>query len=296
MATLSSFFGQAQGSGTVSGVITDPRKIPFFHVISPVYYKYGDNHTWYGSHTNDFWYLRYNSADNLQPFDNYVDQFVDDNGTPTESSTFGPLGADWAQYDSATYAGEFITIMDHSNEAGILCYVNGFGAKDQTSTTADPVTSQIRITVDGTAYTFRTKLRSHAELSAPNLGYNHPCWGHWAHNASYITGSYNQTYTAGYIGANMDKTRPNNWINYDGWDSYGVYDTAGRGTIYIPNISYYLFGNLPTLRYENSIKVECAVDKWTDTVTNGSGSAGQTTHRYTHRAFAKRIKDADVLI
>lgn len=302
MATLSSFFGQSQGSGTASGVITDPRKLPIYHSLNPIYYKYGDSHTWMGDHENDFWYYQYNNTGQNSADPPYIGpngvrtNRIDNAGTLQASSSFPRLGLDWAQYDSATYTGDWITIMDHTNESGILCYVKGFGAFNATYTAiTDPCISKIRITVDGTAYTFQTSLRTHNDISSSTLGYQHPEWGWFGKSASWFTSSYgsrNSNEIGGAYGDYIDRA----WFNYDQEDQFGVFDSQSRGTTYLLHPTWFVEGRRPCLTYENSIKVECAVNKYTDTVTNGTGSAGLTNHRYTHRAYAKRIKDVDVII
>jgi len=290
MARLSSFFGQAIGSGVQSDVITDPRKLPFFHNINPVYWKWGDGHQWYGSHEDNFWYYWYANNGSNNVFDNTTSTLVDNNGTPQDSSTFSRLGADLAHYDSTTYTGGWVTVMNHTNESGRLCYVKGFGAYGQSSTTADPITSQVRITVDGAAYTFRTHLRSHNEVNSATIGHQNPIWGHFGHGPS------PNNYSGGHFGAYYySKTGDRDWINYDQRDSFNVYDVQARSTIWIPHPSYYISDWIPTLKYENSIKVECAIDKYADT-TGGTGSSTRTTHYYTHKAFAMRIPDANVLV
>jgi hypothetical protein len=302
MANLSSFFGDAQGSGADTSVITDPGKLPITHNNNPIYYKYGDSHTWHGDHENDFWYYSYNSAGQLTAGDPYtapsgIVNRIDNNGTLVASTTFPRLGADWAQYDSATYTGEWITIMDHSNEAGNLCYVKGFGAHAQTYdlSTGDKAISKIRITVDGTAYTFQVRLRTHNDANSSTLGYQHAEWGHFGRGAAYFTSSYGGR-SGNFPGASYGDSIDRNWFNYDQHDEFGVYDWQSRGTTYVLHPSWFVEGRRPSVRYENSIKVECAINKYTDTVTNGTGSAGVTQHRYTHRAYAKRIVDPTVII
>lgn len=302
MATLSSFFGDAQGSGTDTSVITDPRKLPISHSNNPLYYKYGDNHTWFGDHENDFWYYSYNNTGQNTGGDPYTaisgrTNTIDNAGTLVSSTTFPRLGADWNQYDSATYAGEWITIMDHSNEAGNLCYVKGFGAMSQTYdlTAGDKPISKIRITVDGSAYTFQVQLRTHNDVNSSTLGYQHANWGHFGRSGGWYTSSYGSR-TGNFPGAAYGDFVDRNWFNYDQEDEFGVYDWNSRGTTYLLHPSWFIEGRRPSVRYENSIKVECAINKYTDTVTNGTGSAGVTTHRYTHRAYAKRIVDPTVII
>lgn len=300
MATLSSFFGQAQGSGTQSGVITDPRKLPIYHSMNPIYYKYGDSHTWFGDHDNDFWYYNYENTGQRSSDPPYTapggnTNQIDDNGTLQASSTFTRVGADWNQYDS-TYTGEYITIMDHSNESGYLCYVKGFGARNATYvTTTDPAISKIKITVDGTAYEFKTTLRTHNDVSSSVLGYQHPEWGWFGKSGGYFTSSYGSR-EGNQIGGAYGDFIDRNWFNYDQQDEFGVYDTSSRGTTYLLNNTWFVEGRRPCLRYENSIKVECAVNKYADTATNGTGSAGRSNHYYTHRAYAKRIVDPTVVI
>jgi len=302
MATLSSFFGDAQGSGTDTSVITDPRKLPVNHSASPVYYKYSDSHSFYGDHENNFWYYSYSNTGQTTGGDPYTapggnTNTLDDNGTLASSTTFARLGADWAQYDSATYAGEWITIMDHSNEAGNLCYVKGFGAWNATYdfNAGDKAISKIRITVDGSAYTFQTVLRTHNNVASSQLGYQHLEWGHFGRSGGYYTSSYGGR-AGNFIGAPYGDYMNSSWFNYDQEDEFGVYDWSSRGTTYVLHPSWFVEGRRPSVRYENSIKVECAVNKSTDTVTNGTGSAGYTNHRYTHRAYAKRIVDPTVII
>ena len=302
MANLSSFFGDAIGGGTDSSVITDPRKIPINHSNNPLYYKYADNHSWIGDHENDFWYYAYNGVGQRAadaPYEGPSGNLnqIDNGGTLVTSSSFPRLGADWAQYDSATYAGEWITVMDHSNESGILCYIKGFGAMSQPYdlTTGDKAISKIRITVDGTAYTFQTRLRTHNDVNSSILGYQHPEWGHFGRSGGWYTSSYGGR-AGGHIGAPYGDSINRDWFNYDQDDEFGVYDWNSRGTTYLLHPSWFIEGRRPSLRYENSIKVECAINKYTDTVTNGTGSGGTTTHRYTHRAYAKRIADVNVLI
>ena len=296
MATLSSFFGDAQGSGEDTSIIIDPRKLPFYHTINEIQYKYGDGHAWYGSSTDNFWYYWYsnNGANYTAPGGNNTQ--IDNNGTMQDSSTFPRLGADMAQYDSASYAGEWVTVMDHSNEAGNLCYVKGFGAYGVTTntTTSDKCISKIRITVDGTAYTFQTLLRTHNDISGPTLGHSAPTWGHFGRG-----GGWHHSYGgrgSNSPGAEIGDHTSNSWFNYGQQDEFGVYDMTERGTPYIFNATWFVEGRLPSVRYSNSIKVECAINKYTDTATNGTGTAGRTQHYYTHRAYAKRIADPIVLL
>lgn len=305
MATLSSFFGDAQGSGTDSSIITDPRKMPFWHEGNPLYLSYSNHRSWYGSHENNFWYY---TASSYQDDHHYLDPIngndIDNNGSIVQSQTFPKLLADWAQYDSDYVLDSWVTVMDYSNEAGHLMYVNGFGAFGQYWDPATPVISKIRITVDGQAYTFKSHLFTvqmnwntspgTSTNTSVTLGYNHPMWGRFvmgkAGNTSY--GDRSSGYPESYYWKTMSD---DTWNNYNMIDPFGVPSNFGEvDTISIMN-NWSLVNQLKQgLRYENSIKVECAINAVTDTTTNGTGSAGESNHRYTHRAIAKRVKDIEV--
>jgi hypothetical protein len=194
--------------------------------------------------------------------------------------------------------------MDYSNEAGHLMYVDGFGAYGQYWDPQTPIISKIRITVDGTAYTFKAHLfTTHMDWnSAPGvstnssraLSYNHAMWGRYAmgkdSNTSY--GSRSSGFPESYYWRTM---QDDTWNNYNAIDPFGVPSNFGEADVVNIMNNWALVNQMrPGLRYENSIKVECAINAVTDTTTNGTGSAGRSNHYYTHRAIAKRVKDIEV--
>ena len=227
MANLSSFFGQAIGSGTATDKITDPRKLPVF------------GNRWTNS------YFKYTASNydtiNSQNFWNGMAYQCDE--------TFN--------YHILSAENTWETFVDYSGGAGGLYWVISPGTNAQIGTE-----SWVRITVDGTVYTFKKQNFGLGEpASTYSLDKNNPTtaapyhdrlfWGTFTDLPQTSSGygpTPNGYYEHGehrYDPANQWGTRP---------DKYGVRSpNQYTGVLTVASMKKW---QLPYVAFENSLKVE----------------------------------------
>lgn len=228
MALLSSFFGDAQGSGTDSSIVTDPTKMPFQgNRWNNLYFKYTSNN--------------YDSP-NVQHFWDAVSFQCDE--------TFDTMAL------SAENTWE--THVDYSGGAGRLYWVIGVGANGDVNTQ-----SWMRITVDGASYTFKKQnfsisedtasyLASNKETTTSGSSYHDKAlWGYFTdlpQTSSGYNPSPNSYYEHGehrYNPATYWGSRP---------DKYGV-RSANQYMGVLSVASCYKW-QVPYLSFSNSLKIE----------------------------------------
>jgi hypothetical protein len=257
MALLSSFFGDAQGSGSDTSIITDPTKMPFFrNSHTSLYFKYTTNN-YYNESQQDFW--------NSVALNNDVD------GT----------------YHTMTADDTWETFVDYSGGAGRLYWIIG-----PTSNTGANLESWMRITVDGASYTFKSQLISQGEpntfgsdfVGTTNTSYYiRPLWGSFGPlpSTSNLGNYYGPNNYYGYGEFGYDPTtswglRP---------DKYGVRSVGGhRGIFSTGELMMYGF---PYLTFSNSLKIEFYVT---------TGVMANPGIYFAHRAAAGWMKELTVEI
>jgi len=257
MATLSQFFGQAQGSGTNTDIITDPRKLPLFtNRHTSLYYKFTTNNYRSDSEAT-FW--------NAVAHNNEVDR------------TWHAMSSD----------NTWETFVNYNGGAGRLYWI--IGPSGQSVANAE---SWMRITVDGTAYTFKAQLFSQTEpatlaqnnfvTTTNSVHHNKPLWGSFGPlpNTGNMGNYYGPNSYYGY--GEFDYDPATYWGN--GPDKYGVRSVGGhRGILPIGELIMYGF---PYVTFSNSLKIEFQVS---------TGMSAATTN-YAHRGGAAWMKEPIVEI
>jgi hypothetical protein len=282
MANLSTFFGQAVASG-VSSELTDPSKIPFIMQNGHPYLSYG-GYSQYAWYQHEFWSeTEYNNSGNLMVrLGDWVEQTTD---------------------DQAWY-----TITDVSSSAGYWCWAVGFGSYGTADWATDPITSSLRVTIDGTAYTREANIIHTNCNPASTIGHQCPVWG-WTSERQSQTGTYRERYKindgpAGYFDyATHRSEEMSNRFGGETPSNYGTpkifYQTAPGS--YLQGYRAYTLYTLPKVRFENSLKVEAKITRACPGVVNGTYRNGPNTevhnsHYYTNRAASFHYLDTPVTI
>jgi hypothetical protein len=228
MATLSSFFGDAQGSGTDTSIITDPTKMPFQGSRwNHPYFKYGATNY---------------DSDGAAQFWNGIKFQCDET------------------FDTMVLAAEntWQTHVDYSGGAGRLYWIIGVSANSQPNTE-----SWIRITVDGAAYTFKKQNMSISEDTASYLASNKETT---TSNSAYHDRAYWGYFTDLPQTGSGYNPSPNSYYEYgehrydpaDYWgsrpDKYGV--RSANQYIGVLSIASCYKWQVPYLSFSNSLKIE----------------------------------------
>lgn len=245
MATLSSFFGQAQGSGTESGVITDPRKMPIgTNRYTNLYYKFTNSNYRNDTEVN-FW--------NAVAYNNEVDRTWHDMSSDNTWETF----------------------VDYSGGAGRLYWIIGPSGNGVAN-----AESWMRITIDGTAYTFKAQLFALAE-PATLAQNNYVTTTNSAYHNKLLWGSFGPLPNTGNTGSYYG---PNNYYSYgeydydpatywtNGPDKYGVRSYSGhRGVLPITDL---IMLGFPYVTFSNSMKIEFQVSAGMSAATGNFANRG----------------------
>jgi hypothetical protein len=284
MANLSTFFGQAVASGQ-SSELTDPTKLPYCHTVAdPHYLYYGYNGQWHDGQ-DEFWrQTDYNNSGNA------ITRVV---------------GTNYVE-DTTGVANTWHTITDISSSAGYWCWAVGFSGHLLTDWPTSPVTSSLRVTIDGTAYT-RESEHVRGNATDTTLSWGRPHWGWYSRRDSYGGGHYYQQWSIAANPAGMGHypiVRSQELSNMVGGTT-----PSGHGT---PNVFYahvpiylqareaYEIWGLPKVRFENSLKVEAKISRPHPSIAAGTNFSGATPtlnqHYYSNFAYSFHYLDTPYIV
>jgi len=282
MANLSSFFGDAISSGQ-SQELTDPSKLPFIMQNGYPYISYGAYNQW-AWYQHEMWSeSEYNGSGNgITRISDWVEQTTDDQ--------------------------QWYTITDVSSKAGYWCWAVGFGSFATSDWATSPITSSLRVTIDGTSYTREADLINTNCNPESAIGHQCPVWG-WTSSRDSQTGTYRERYKindgpSSYYDYVIHRSEEmSNMFGGETPSNYGtpnVFYQTTPGSYLSGYRSYDTFG-LPKVRFENSLKVEAKITRACLGVVDGTyrdGPQGEVhaSHYYTNRAASFHYFDVPTII
>ena len=256
MATLSSFFGDAVGTGQVNDV-TDPRQLP----ISIQYHPYVK--TW--TNTNDnateevFWYTSIPTFLHMYN-DEWSSVYTDYAWGNPNFTQPGMVDKYWKATDNSSIMGGYLiydpvnvgtyqTVADHSGYGGYLNWVVGLGNQAQPAGTL----TYIKITVDGQEYEFEGVL--HYRNDEPNSSWERMVWGTWVNS----TATYTNPYSGGMFGGQhgdlgTGRHNRNRFLSIN--PTSQVQNKTENSCQLITPSEIMNTRGMQALRFENSVKVE----------------------------------------